>query len=852
MLTDNKLSLLKKYQSEISTYDEVLDSVGNVKPHWKNLFETIEQVGFKELNSRTAEIVRKLRENGVSYNVYDSSDGQNRQWQLDPIPFLLTDTEWSEIEKGLIQRATVLNLILKDLYGPRKLIKDKIIPPELVFGNTGFFRQCNDVKLKSDHQLIIYAADMARGPDGRMWILDNRTQAPSGSGYALENRSVLSRMLPELSKGLYINKLSPYFFNLQKSIYKLGDSSKEEPFAVYLTPGPLNETYFEHSYLASYLGCNLVQGDDLLVRDGFVWLKSIEGLKRVDVIIRRVDDEFIDPLELREDSRLGVPGLLQVIRQGNVSVINPPGTSLLENNALMSFMGAASKYLIGEKLLLPSVATWWCGQKKELNFVLENLDKLIIKKANRKQKYRSVYGRKLTEAESAELRNEILASPSDFVAQEEVSLSTTPSFTGSAIEPRYAALRSFLVSDGDNYYVMKGGLTRSSPEKDRFIVSNQYGGVSKDTWIVSAEPDQSTTLPAIGFSQRRNSVLSSRSAENLFWAGRYCERTLIVSRVIINLINSLNIHNNFGTIPKGDHVDVLLKSITHLTLTYPGFVEKKFEKGLKDYYLELSSLISDKDKPGSIVFNVSCFTSAVFAVREKWTIGTWRIVDLIENVQRKLRLSDKNVFEEQKFLEKLNTRLFTFYGIVNETMSRDSGMLLFESGKLIERTMSLISQLRSCVCLKYDESIEHEILEAVLYNNHSLISYRSKYKSEVKVEPFLDMILFESKLPHSLVNQIDRLGECVNALPNVAQTQRLNEAQKNILHAQSLVKLANVAQLAAFNKDTLEREDLDMLLSEVADKIYKASNELGNMYFSHIKPMKSFSESQVDQMLNEI
>lgn len=854
MLTKKHTDLLSQYQSGISSYDEVLDSEGRVKPHWNSLFEILEKIGVNELATRGEEIARKLRENGVTYNVYDSSGGLNRQWLLDPIPFLITQTEWNDIEKGLIQRATVLDLMLKDLYGPRNLVKDRIIPPELVYGNTGFFRQCCDIKFKSKQQLLIYAADMARGPDGRMWVLDNRTQAPSGSGYALENRSVLSRILPELAQEMYVNRLSPYFFNLQKSIFKLSANQKDEPYVVYLTPGPHNETYFEHSYLASYLGCALVQGDDLLVRDGFVWLKSIEGLQRVDIIIRRVDDEFIDPLEFRVDSKLGIPGLLQVIRNGNVSVINPPGTSLVENNALMAFINNASKYLIGQDLILPSVATWWCGQAKELDFVLNNLEKLIIKKANRKQKYRSVFGRLLSINEREELKLKIRQSPHEFVAQEEVSLSTVPSFTGAGIEPRFAALRSFLVSDGDGYYVMKGGLTRSSAEKDKFVISGQYGGVSKDTWIVSDKPEDNQDKVVVNndLLQKRNTVLPSRSAENLYWTGRYAERSLIVSRVINNLINSLNVQHNFGGLPKEDHIEVLLKSLTHLTLTYPGFLEEKNCIDKKTRYKELSGLINQIARSGSVVFNVDCFLRAVISVRERWTIGTWRIIDLIENVQTKLKAQKGNIADEQKLLEKLNTRLFTFYGIVNETMTRDNGMLLFEAGKLVERSLALVSQIRSCACFKYDEGVEHEILESVLYNNHSLISYRSKYKSQVKIESFLDMIIFESKLPHSLVNLLDRLSECLNSLPQNSLSNRLNDAQKAILEAVALTKLADVSELSAHDHKSREREALENLLAKVCDNIIEVSASISIMYFSHAKSMNSLSGNSDENPLNEI
>ena len=485
MLTEASVNLLQSYQAGLTSYDEVLDPNGKLKPHWQALFATLEKLGIGELQNRNQEIISKLRENGVTYNVYGSPDGMNRPWQLDPIPFLIEHREWDKISKGLQQRAVLLDLILKDVYGPRNLVKDAVIPAELVFENTGFLRPCIDIKVPGPRQLTLFAADMARGPDGQMWVLDSRTQAPSGSGYTLENRIVMSKLLPELADGMYVSKLSPFFNSIQNTVLRLSDKTRDAPNIVYLTPGPGNEAYFEHAYLASYLGYTLAQGDDLLVRNGSVWLKSIDGLQKVDVIVRRVDDDWCDPLELREDSRLGVPGLLQAIRLGNVQVMNPPGSGVLENHAFLAFMENICQYFLGEKLIMPNVATWWCGHQKELTYVLDNIDELIIKKANRKSKFASIYGRTLTDEGKASLKAMIAQRPHDFIAQQEVSLSTTPSLINGVIEPRYAALRAFMVADENGYHVMQGGLTRSSAVKDRFVISNQQGGFSKDTWIVS-------------------------------------------------------------------------------------------------------------------------------------------------------------------------------------------------------------------------------------------------------------------------------------------------------------------------------------------------------------------------------
>jgi len=851
MLTETSLNLLQSYQSGIDSYDEILGVNGLVKPHWRALFSTMEKLGLDELKIRNQEIISKLRENGVTYNVYETPDGLNRPWQLDPIPFLIEQKEWNGIAKGLQQRALLLDLILKDIYGPRNLVKDAIIPAELVFDNTGFCRPCADIKLPASRQLMLYAADMARGPDGQMWILDRRTQAPSGSGYCLENRVVMSKLIPELADGMYVSKLSPFFNSLQNTVLRLSNKSKDAPNIVYLTPGPNNEAYFEHAYLASYLGYTLAQGDDLMVRNGFVWLKSIDGLQKVDVIIRRIDDDWCDPLELREDSRLGVPGLLQAIRMGNVQVLNPPGSSVLENHAFLAFMENICQYFLGEKLIMPSVATWWCGHKKELNYVVSHIDELIIKKANRKSRFRSIYGRLLTKSEKAELISMISANPHEYIAQQEVSLSTTPSLIDGNIVPRYAALRAFLVADENGYHVMQGGLTRSSPVKDRFVISNQYGGLSKDTWIVSDKTDESQEkiilhAPA---SVNKHISLPSRSAENLFWVGRYCERTMAVIKFMNITINVLNLDRNFGGSAKQEHIRFLLQSLTHLSSTYPGFINE--EELLLDPYAEIIDLISNHNRPGTIAANIGAFLNAVSAVRNQWDLEIWRIVDHIDKGYQEIKnASSMNSNNIQKTLDGLYNNMFMFLGVISESMPRDNSFLLLETGKLIERILSRVSVIQSNFGVKNSQSVENELIEATLINHHLLVNYRQIYKSQLSVEAMLDMVLLEKTLPFSIVYMLDELKKNLGKLPSTTRGERLNEAQKAVLEASTLVKLAGISDLSKCNRN-FERKNLFHLLSEISRLISSVSFTLTNMYFSHTMMQHSFF-TPVDNDKDEI
>ncbi|MEI6543767.1 MAG: circularly permuted type 2 ATP-grasp protein, partial [Methylococcales bacterium] len=352
-------------------------------PYWERFMAALNSMGSEKLELRRREAQRLLRENGVTYNVYGDSQNLTRPWRLDPVPLLISSEEWLVIEAGLKQRADLLDLILKDIYGKQNLLKKGLLPAELVFGHEGFLHPCVGALQNQKRHLTIYSANLARGPNGLMWVLDDRTQAPSGSGYALENRTVMARVLPDIYRETQVHRLSGFFKSLHKGLVDIAPNNKEDPRIVIMTPGPLNETYFEHAYLAAYLGYTLVQGGDLTVRDGRVWLKSLAGLQAVDVILRRVDDSFCDPLEFRSESKLGVAGLLEVVRRGNVAIANPFGSSVLENPALLAFLPRLARHYLNEDLKLPSIATWWCGQRREREFVLQNIDSLVIKPINR-------------------------------------------------------------------------------------------------------------------------------------------------------------------------------------------------------------------------------------------------------------------------------------------------------------------------------------------------------------------------------------------------------------------------------------------------------------------------------------
>jgi len=577
--------IFRDYFNFHQSYGELIGENGNIKPDWETFFQSYAQLGDEEMSNRNNDTLRLLKENGVTYNIYGDPNGMNRPWKLDNIPFLISKEEWNLIESGISQRAQLLNLILEDIYGERNLIKKGILPMELIYNHAGFLRPCNGIKQPGKHRLILYAADIAKSTEGKLWVVNDRTQAPSGSGYALENRTTMTRVIPELFEGLKVRHLSPYFNALRNGLNEIAPQKNLNPRIVILTPGSKNETYFEHSYLSSYLGFTLVQGNDLIVKDNFVWLKTMGGLERVDVILRRVDDIYCDPLELKSDSQLGIPGLLQSVRSGNVSIANPLGSSILENPGLMPFLLQISKYFLSEDLILPTIASWWCGQTRELQYVLDNIQTLVIKKIYRNPTgSSSIDGASLTASQLQACKEQIKANPATYVGQEKVEISLSPSLIEGRIVPQKVLFRSFLVSNQDEYIAMAGGLVRSSANTVNFNISSQTGGFSKDAWIISPEPGRVVNVlkeNPEGAAETYNDMLPSHAAENLFWVGRYTERVLGNARFLRTVMQFLAEGNKLKTENNRQTERNLLEAFTRYSFTLPGLLVKRQKKYLQ-------------------------------------------------------------------------------------------------------------------------------------------------------------------------------------------------------------------------------------------------------------------------------
>ncbi|MGZ5272289.1 MAG: circularly permuted type 2 ATP-grasp protein, partial [Ramlibacter sp.] len=514
-----------------------------VTPAWAGFFERLGPDGFADLDRRLLNLSRQVRDNGITYNVYADADGPQRPWSLDLFPLIVTPDSWRHIEAGVQQRMRLLDGIMADVYGPQQLLARNLLPPALVQGQPGYLRAMHGVRPAGGMFLHIVALDLARDPDGRWWVVSQRTQAPSGLGYLLENRLITSRSFPAAFSALKVQRLAATYRALFEGLRAMSPAQGDARI-VLLTPGPYNETYFEHAYLARYLGLTLVEGSDLTVRDERLYLKTLRGLEPVHGILKRLDDEFLDPLELRSDSRLGVPGLLQAIRAGNVLVANAPGSAFLESPALLGFLPGVARQLLGEELALPSIPTWWCGERAAMEAALPQLGQGVLKPTFGNGSAKAVLGRHLSRRELDEWAGRIAREPDESTLQAYLPLSQMPTWKNGRLTPRSLMLRVFAVSDGpQSWRVLPGGLTRIAVDEAE-IATMQRGGSSADTWVLTDGEVDTTSLlqhehPAAATSHRGRPV-TSRSAENLFWLGRYTERTENTARLARLTLQSLN------------------------------------------------------------------------------------------------------------------------------------------------------------------------------------------------------------------------------------------------------------------------------------------------------------------------
>ncbi|HEX5329384.1 circularly permuted type 2 ATP-grasp protein [Sulfuricurvum sp.] len=813
--------------SQNSIYDEMFDEDKNVRPHWEAFKNNLEAIGLEQLLLKQKEIDWRLEDNGVTYNVYNDPGGLNRPWKLDPIPLIIEEEQWRIVEEGLKQRCSLFNLLLQDIYGEQKAIKEGIIPMEVIYAHGGFMREMHGMKM----HLGIYAADMARGPDGKLWVVNDRTQAPSGLGYAIENRLTMNATMQDLFEGISIQRLYD-FFETFKSLFQ-NNNRNFDPLNVLLSPGPHNETYFEHAYLSSFLGLTLVQGQDLLTKNGALWLKSLKGLRRVDTILRRVDESYCDPLELRPDSQLGVAGLVQVIRSGGVEMLNPLGSGVLENLGLNPFMSHLARYFLDEELILPQISTWWCGQAKEQKFVLENLERLIIKTIDRIGEKHTYIGKQMSKAQLKALALEIQAQPHRYVGQEEVEFASCPTLIKDSIQPRRAVIRAYTIAHGDHYTLMPGALVRVGMDNDSLMVSNQFGGSSKDLWVLGES--QSIPLSPKFHSKiaAENSLenIPSLRAENLFWLGRYLMRSIITARMIRTTLKYMTNASRYDHTSNRQTQEMLTKALTHVTMTYPGFLDEERTVSAFD---EIASISFHASRVGSLAQIIAMLSNANTYAKSILPLEASRIYE------RMGREWSQFCSEEKPYprfmihnLDKLLMQLMAYKELIQESLFVDQGSLLYEIGARIERSLLLISKARALLSPAHDPLSEYEILETLLSTCESLNAYRARYRSSYEMRNIIEFLLLDINFPKSLISEIDGLLKILPQLPKFKNATYLSRYEEPIFEVFSMIRLSKIDTLSSLPEEGYIRTELDTLLSILSEKLLLASSELSKTYFAH-------------------
>jgi len=790
---------LESYLSDSRRYDELLDGAGDVRTHWRPVIDALARDGADAVQ-RGVELARRLiLENGVTYNVYADPQGRDRPWVLDPLPILLTAAEWREIELGVAQRARLFDSLLADIYGPQQLLADGTIPAELPFGHPNFLWPCHGITPAGGNWLHVHAVDISRSADGRWWALDDRTQTPSGLGYALENRQIVSRVFPDLLGDLGVSSLGGFFTALRENLLRHAPED-EVPLAVVLTPGSFNETYFEHAYLARQLGLPLVEGHDLTVRGDTVYLKTLGGLRRVHAILRRLDDDFCDPVELRADSALGVPGLIGVVRAGRVVLANGLGSGVLESAAWMGFMPAAAERLLGEKLRLPSVATWWCGERLALDYVLENIERLVIKPTYPNQNFRTVFGRDLGLAERENLTKRLIARPHAYVAQERLAFSQAPVWHSGGSDPGFSAralgIRVYAIATPSGYRVMPGGLARIASDAAD-IVSMQRGGGSKDVWVLA--PDRrsidETMVASAAPRSARHDDLPSRLAENLFWLGRYSERCEDKARL---LRATLRVRPNALLWPQ------VLETCGHF----------------------VAPALFDDVNPLGLPADLQRLGWCAAQARSRLSAENWRAIGVLQREFQDAALAKR---DPRGTLNALLLSLAGLAGFALDDMTQDDGWRLMMIGRRLER-LQFLAELLAQRLLSGETPTQSE-LEWLLDIGDSTITYRTRYLAAPRLGPVIDLLVYDQTNPralafqwHALEYSLVRVAASLGGAPD----DTLDEA----------VGLVEEMQLSAIEGDSPRavraRQALAEQLSGLGLAAGRLSDRLSLKYFSLI------------------
>lgn len=837
-------------------YDELRGSAAGLQaptlaPAWRAFFTHLGSDGVADLDRRADALQRRMRENGLFYQLHEqrAGDGATGPWSLDLLPLIVTSQDWAAIERGVLQRVRLLNAMMADLYGPQTILQRGLLPPALVTGHPGYLRAMRGARVPGDTWLHVVAFDLARGPDGQWRVIAHHTQGAAGLGYLLENRLIVSRLLPRTFRGLRVQRLAASYRALLQSMQALSPAGKNSRI-VLLTPGPHSATYFEHAYLARYLGLTLVEGGDLTARDNRVFLKTLRGLEPVHGILRRVDDAWLDPLELRPDSLLGVPGLLQAVRAGNVLLANAPGSSFLESPGMLGFLPRLAESLLGATLTLPAVHSWWCGEPAACDDALPQLARCIIKPSfppdvQAGGGFEPVIGARLTHAQLAEWRARILANPAHYTVQADLPLSQAPTWPGhrepgdgygnggARIVPKPLLLRVFALADGAaRWRVLPGGLSRVGTRDALFNAPMPRGGSTVDTWVMTEGVVDATTLlqthlSADDLTTAQPRAIASRAAENLFWLGRYTERATNLTRLARAALERLRGEDDADSPAHLELIDTLCRDTGLIAADAPSAVDapRAFQLALA------ASLTRGADRAAGIASCLYGMRGAAAAIRERLSSEQWRLIDdatqLFADSTGNAEAEEQLGNEALQLLERLGLLLGAITGAQTDNMTRDDGWRLLSIGRQIDRLDFLCSVLR----FAFEEGAVHKQdgFELVLELFDSAITFRSRYQRCFDVAPLLALVLLDTDNPRSLAWVVQAMRGRLTKVEH-SEGYALSELADAIpdVPGWSLHELCETGDDGRHDR-LLER------LDTTAKAVWELSNRIGERYFSHVR-----------------
>ncbi|SED39653.1 Uncharacterized conserved protein, circularly permuted ATPgrasp superfamily [Nocardioides exalbidus] len=801
--------------------DEWYDDAGRLRPEQEPVTSAIDALGLPGLLAARAEARRLVDDDGIRYGPAgpDQSNDEperGRSWLIDPLPVVIGAGEWAGLEAAVRQRARLLQLLHDDLYGPRRLLAERVVPADVVLGHPGFVRAVDGI---AHQRLVLTATDLARGAGGDWTVIADKTAAPAGAGYAMANRRVTSRVLGSVHRRASLARLRGFFDTMAQALGAAAPGDVDVPRVALLTPGTGSETSYDQAFLATLLGFPLVEGDDLHVRDGRVWIRSTGRREPVDVVVRRVDAEFCDPLELRGDSQLGLPGLVEATRRGAVRLANPLGSGVLENAGLAPYLPAIARRLLDEDLALPSAPTWWCGDPLGLSHVLAHLDRLVVKPIARGPVVAARFGWELSAAERDDLRREVEARPWAWVGQEPVAMSTAPVVTRAGLAPGRFVLRTFGVARGDDHHVMPGGLGRVNTSADSMLVSNASGALAKDVWVLTDEPSgvrgwaapDPATQPALVRLQRRTAV-APRVADNLFWVGRYAERAEGVARLLRVADDLAEDHAGRPGTPGADTTDVMVQAAVALT-----GIQAQPGQGSVDH---LRAMVGRPHRVGTVAHATHRLVAAADNVRDQLSQDIWHVLSRLSRTlvaptagDAPLRLQLDTVLES----------LLAVAGVVHESMVRDQTWGFLDGGIRVERAQHTVALLRATLAVERPPVIDGQVTESVLEACESILTHRRRTASGEgpawPIHSAISLLLVDVGNPRSVAFQVARLGEALRLADDDLLVHRADELG------------AHLAGLDLVEVCAGDRAGLRTVLGTVEETLRSISTDLTTRHF---------------------